>query len=155
MRKKLHQVIQSVTDGQVFFAYQNGVKLPPKPYFTLFVISEDISLPVHREIILDNGERVIEAHRQAMVQVDCYGKSSVSLLNALALRLTTDKALTLCDELNVAISCDSVKAAPVSVSKVKWEDRAILTLYFNYTTQVEETVPIIEKTILSGDYLNG
>lgn len=156
MKQSLFKVINAATDKPLFFAYQNGVKLPPKPYVTLYVISADTKLPSHRGVLDADGNRRIEAHRQALVQLDCYGGDSHSILDTLVQKLQTEAVLTLCDELNVSISnFRGIKQAPISVDDTHYQGRSVLTLNFNYVTGVAETLPIIEQAETTGEYTNG
>lgn len=157
MKNKLWQVIDAVIDKPVIWAYQNGIKEPPQPYITLHVLGADVKQPVHKSVLDADGNRIIEAHRTAWVQIDCYGANSAYLLEEIELRLHSIAALDLCDQLNVSFaSFDDIKQVPVPQrERTLYQERSVMRCNFNYTSMVADTLPIIEKTTIDKEYRNG
>ncbi|QLB23322.1 phage neck terminator protein [Phocoenobacter skyensis] len=156
MKKSLYKVLEAATSKPLFFAYQSGVKLPPKPYITIHILSADTSLPSHKQVLGENGERLIESHRQAIVQIDCYGNDSYQILDEFVQQLQTEEVLSICESLNVSISnFGGIQQMPETINSVDWESRSTLTIHFNYVTSVMETLHIIEKVEINQEYKNG
>lgn len=155
MKNKLWQIIDAVIDMPVIWGFQSGVKPPPEPYITVYILKRDVKQPVHRTVLDSDGNRVIEAHRTAWVQIDCYGANSAYTLEEIEIRLHSIAALDLCDQLNVSFSdFEEIKEVPVP-KRARYQERSVFRCDFNYITRVTETLPIIEQVNLDKEYRNG
>lgn len=140
-------LVQSLIPGrEVIIGNDNGPR-PSKAYANIF-LSMARPTPAHRQFATDDdGERYVESHRAARLQIHCYGKngSAWELAEEISMKLLTDAAIEAGIVKNIAwMSQPSLESIPALMDNGDYEDRAILTIETVYTGAMIENVSFIQ-----------
>jgi hypothetical protein len=138
----------------VVFANENGPR-PPKPYIQLRVQAAQ-QFPLHRGAVDDAGEQPVTAHRDASVELQCFGQGAYDALDTLAQRLRMDDALAEAEALDLAVfDIGKVSQLPVLRDASTYEPRGVLELGIRYAVTLVQSVGVIEKLTINSKLVNG
>jgi hypothetical protein len=135
---------KALTTTPMIMANQNGPR-PALPYITLQV---DLGnpLPVHIGKIADGGSRALNSHRNARIQLQCFGPDSWEIMEALSMAIHTEAANVLANEKNIAINEQpQLQDIPVLRNATTYEARAVLDIDASYTRAASEIVDYFDK----------
>lgn len=150
MRDDLYNIVASVCDYPVIWAYENG-KRPKTTFFLLDVRTVNAQWGGIVGNIADDGSRQIDANREANVYLTCFGKGADVLLDEVAMRLQTERVLDMLEAANADIvDFDTIQHAPKLFER-DHEPQAVLGFRYRYTANTTETVDFIESVDLEID----
>ncbi len=135
---------KALTTTPMIMANQNGTR-PALPYITLQV---DLAnpLPVHIGKIAEGGSRELNSHRNARIQLQCFGPGSWEIMEALSMAVHTEAANVLASEKNIAINDQpQLQDIPVLRDATTYEPRAVLDIDASYTRAASETVDYFDQ----------
>ncbi|MDI9250281.1 hypothetical protein QMZ25_16900 [Stenotrophomonas sp. RS-48] len=142
---EIRALIAKATTLQVIFANQNGPR-PKLPYITVRVDTAPRA-PLLEADLSDDGNQTYAAHRDATVELQCFGDGSFDALDDLSQRLKGPYMVAAGYAANIAVyATDSVQNIPVLRDGAKYEPRAVLDIGIRYTKQHDEEVGLI-KTV--------
>lgn len=131
------------TPVPIIFANQNGPR-PPKPYITLRVDTAPRS-GILAGPVTETGEQAFNSHRDAVVELQCFGDGGFDALDTLAQRLHGPTMLAAAYAANMAIyQTDAVQNVPVLRDGSTYEPRAVLDIGVRYTLEQIEDVGLIQ-----------
>ena len=138
-------LISQATQLQVIFANQNGPR-PKLPYITLRVGTAPRQGLLEGELSED-GVQTYAGHRDATVELQCFGDGGFDALDGLSQRLKGPGMLAAALEANLAVyATDAVQSVPVLRDGGKYEPRAVMDIGIRYTKEHDEDVGLI-KTV--------
>lgn len=150
----IHALVSRFAGLPVVFANENGPR-PPKPYIQLRVHTAQ-QFPLHRGAVDDAGEQPVTAHRDASVELQCFGPGAYDALDTLAQRLRMDDALAEAEALDLAVfDIGMVSQLPVLRDASTYEPRAILELGIRYAVTLVQSVGVIEHLTINGKLVDG
>lgn len=142
---EIRALIAKATTLQVIFANQNGPR-PKLPYVTLRVDTAPRALLSEADLS-EGGVQTYAAHRDATVELQCFGDGSFEALDDLSQRLKGPSMVAAGYAANIAIyAVDAVQNIPVLRDGAKYEPRSVLDIGVRYTKQHDEDVGLI-KTV--------
>lgn len=141
----IRALIVQATSLQVIFANQNGPR-PSLPYITLRVSSSP-RMGLLEADLSNDGTQTYAAHRDATVELQCFGDGGFDALDDLSQRLKGPAMLATALAANLAVyATDPVQNVPVLRDGTRYEPRAVLDIGIRYTKQHDEEVGLI-KTV--------
>ncbi|MBB2918331.1 phage neck terminator protein [Cupriavidus alkaliphilus] len=151
----IFQLITAVSGGvPVIFADENG-RRPPKPYIQLRVQTAR-RFPLHRGAVDGAGQQLVIAHRDAAVELQCFGRGSYDALDRLGQRLGTDAALAEAERLDLAVfDVGKISQVPVLRDQATYEPRALLELGVRYAVTLSDAVGVVEQVVFHGAVTGG
>lgn len=150
MRDDIYNIIESVCDYPVIWAYENG-KRPKTTFFLLDVRTVNAQWSGIVGDVADDGSRQIDANREASVYLTCFGKDSDKILDEVAMRLQTERVLDMLEAANADIvDFDTIQHAPKLFER-DHEQQAVLGFRYRYTANTTETIDFIESVDLNID----
>ncbi len=153
-QQSIFTLIEGTAGVPVVFAWENGPR-PPKPYIAMLVNTAARG-HVHRGTVSNAGVQTVAQHRDARVDLQCYGAGSYDVLDTLAQRLHMLDALDLADVLDLAVfDVGSTQNVPMMRDAMNWEPRAILDLGIRYTSTLDDQVGAIETVEAEGTTTGG
>ena len=149
LQASVYTLISGLTTTPVIFANQNGPQ-PAEPFITIGLMGGNAQ-DVHIGATDAEGVRTLDAHRTTTVSLRCFGAGCFDMLDALALKLETEAALTLADSLNLAIvGKESLQYAPQLIDGAVWEPVAVLDVFVASTGHTSENVGYIATVEVGG-----
>jgi len=149
-------LVSQATALQVIFANQNGPR-PKLPYVTLRVGTSPRQGLLEGDLSED-GIQTYAGHRDATVELQCFGDGGFDALDNLGQRLKGPAMLAAALRLNLAVyATDAVQNVPVLRDGGKYEPRAVMDIGIRYTKQHDEDVGLIntvhgEMTLREGGH---
>lgn len=151
MRELLLAVVGGVP---VVFADENGPR-PATPYVQMR-FGHARPFPPHRGHVDDGGNQAVVAHRDASVELQCFGTGSFELLDGVAQRLGMSTALARAESLDLAVfEIGQLKSVPVLRGQTTYEPRALLELRVRYVVALTDHVGLIESVVVTSDIAGG
>lgn len=149
LQASVYTLVSGLTTTPVIFANQNGPQ-PAAPFITIGLMGGNAQ-DVHIGATDAEGVRTLDAHRTTTVSLRCFGSGCFDTLDALALKLETEAALTLADSLNLAIvGKEALQYAPQLIDGAAWEPVAVLDLFVASTSRASESVSYIATVEVEG-----
>jgi hypothetical protein len=151
----IYRLILAVSGGvPVVFAEENGPR-PPKPYIQLRVQTA-LRFPLHRGAVDDGGQQLVTVHRDAAVELQCFGSGSYDVLDKLGQRLGMEVSLAEAERLDLAVfDVGKLSQVPVLRDQASYEPRAVLELGVRYAVSLADTVGAVEQVMLHGAVTGG
>jgi hypothetical protein len=148
-------LITAVAGGvPVIFADENGPR-PQKPYIQLRVQTAH-RFPLHRGAVDDAGQQLVTGHRDAAVELQCFGRGSYDALDSLAQRLGMEAALADAERLDLAVfDVGKISQMPVLRDQASYEPRALLELGIRYAVTLTDAVGAVEQVVFHGTVIGG
>ncbi|WP_066733546.1 LIC_12616 family protein [Cupriavidus sp. D384] len=138
----------------VIFADESGPR-PDKPYIQLR-IGNARPFPVCRGDVDEAGLQVVSAHRDAGVELQCFGKGSFHALDCLVLRLGMADGMAKSEALRLAVfDVGEIRSIPVLRGGTTYEPRAIVELGIRYAVALTDEVGVIERIGARGEMRGG
>ncbi|CAG9173084.1 LIC_12616 family protein [Cupriavidus respiraculi] len=145
----IYELVSLTATVPVIFANENG-RRPEKPYIALRVAAAP-RLPVHRGPVDTDGMQAVSSHRDAQVELQCFGAGSFDVLDSLGQRLHMNDAAQRAEVLDLAVfQVGEVRHAPVLRDATTYEPRAVLELGIRYTLTLADDVGLIETVNAEG-----
>lgn len=151
----IFRLISTVSGGvAVIFADENGPR-PPKPYIQLR-LQTALRFPLHRGAVDDAGQQLVTGHRDAAVELQCFGSGSYDVLDNLGQRLTMEGSLAEAERLDLAVfDVGKISQVPVLRDQASYEPRAVLELGVRYAVTISDAVGAVEQVVLHGAVTGG
>ncbi|KUE88887.1 hypothetical protein ASL20_09685 [Cupriavidus necator] len=150
----IYELISGASDVPVIFGEENGPR-PPKPYIALKVQWAH-RFPLHHGAVDPAGGQTVMGHRDASVELQCFGASSLSALDMLAQRLGMERALGEAERLDLAVfEFGRASQVPVLRDQATYEPRAVLELGIRYSVVTVDAVGVIEEISARGELTAG
>lgn len=148
MTETLYDIVASVCDLPLIWAYQNG-KRPDAPFVLIDVRTTSAQWGDIPSNLDDDGKRTLSANREANVYLTCFGDGCVQALDRIAMLLRTDAVAVQLEAANTDIvDFESIQFAP-RLFEHDYEPQAVLSFRYRYTATVTEVIDIIETVELS------
>ncbi len=148
-------LLSKATAKPIVFANQNGPR-PPLPYIALRLDRAPAS-NLTAWTVREDGTQDHSAHRDGIVELQCFGAGSFDTLDDMAQRLRGPAMVAEAAAANLAIyTLDSVMNIPVLRDGTTYEPRAVLEIGIRYTRTHTEDVGAIDTvhgdmTLIEGD----
>jgi hypothetical protein len=139
---EIRRFLVKATPVPIVIANQNGPR-PALPYITLRVDAAPRA-PLLEADLSDNGVQTYAAHRDATVELQCFGEGSFDALDDLGQRLKGPAMVAEAFARNLAVyAVDAVQNVPVLRDGSTYEPRALLDIGIRYVKQHDEDVGLI------------
>lgn len=154
-QQAIFDLIEHAAGGiPVIFRDGNGPR-PGKPYMTLKV-TPAARLPVHLGAVDQDGRQDVSAHRDAGVELQCFGDDAFQVLDELSLRLGFPSLVDFANSLDLAVfDVGDVQDLPVPRDDARFEPRAVLELRVRYTGTLADEVGYFEAVEVTGTLTGG
>lgn len=142
IEKEILRFVAQATDLPIIRANSDGPR-PPLPYITLRV-SNSPRMGLLEADLSDDGMQTYAAHRDATVELQCFGVGGFDALDDLSQRLKGPGMLAAALAANFAVyAADAVQNVPVLRDGGKYEPRAVMDIGIRYTKEHDENVGLI------------
>lgn len=139
----IRALLVKATQVPVVFANQNGPR-PALPYITLRVDAAPRA-PLLEAGLSEDGVQTYAAHRDATVELQCFGPGSFDALDDLGQRLKGPAMVAAAFAANLAVyAVDAVQNVPVLRDGTTYEPRALMDIGIRYVKQHDEEAGFIE-----------
>ena len=138
----IKHLLEKATPLTIVIANGNGPR-PKLPYITLRLDTAPRA-PLLEADLSDDGVQNYAAHRDATVELQCFGSDGFDALDEISQRLKGPSMLAAALAANLAVyAADGVQSVPVLRDGGKYEPRAVMDIGIRYTKEHDESVGLI------------